>query len=102
MQGEIHMRSGLYYQYYVEGDDEKKLLEILKRDFRCIKSGKIDKYIRQLTHSTSTTDFKRDLISCSNLHTRLAKCGFDISKFWSRIPTNKFRFFGNNASFIKL
>ncbi len=38
------MRSGLYYQYYVEGDDEKKLLEILKRDFRCIKSGKIDKF----------------------------------------------------------
>ncbi len=60
------------------------------------------KNIRQLTHSTSTTDFKRDLISCSNLHTRLAKCGFDISKFWSRIPTNKFRVFGNNASFIKL
>lgn len=38
------MRKGISYQYYVEGEDEKKLLDVLKRDLRCIKSGKVDKF----------------------------------------------------------
>lgn len=32
-----------YIQYYVEGDDEKKLLDILKTDLRVIKPGKVQK-----------------------------------------------------------
>ena len=32
-----------YVLYYVEGDDEKKLLEVLKTDLRLIKPGKIQK-----------------------------------------------------------
>ena len=32
------------YQYYVEGDDEKHLINILKKDLRCIVSGKVDKF----------------------------------------------------------
>lgn len=36
------MKKEAIYHYYVEGDDEKSLLETLKRDMRCIKSGKVD------------------------------------------------------------
>lgn len=60
------------------------------------------KSIRQVTHSASNTDYKRDLISCNNLKARLNKCGFDISRFWSQVPTNRFRDFGNDAHKIKI
>lgn len=32
-----------YIQYYVEGDDEKKLLDVLKTDLRMIRPGKVQK-----------------------------------------------------------
>lgn len=32
------------YHYYVEGEDEKSVLNTLKRDLGCIESGKIDKF----------------------------------------------------------
>lgn len=38
------MKKRMNYQYYVEGEDEKNLLNVLKRDFQCIQSGKIDKF----------------------------------------------------------
>lgn len=38
------MIKGGIYQYYVEGEDEKKLLEVLKRDLGCIVSGKVEKF----------------------------------------------------------
>lgn len=38
------MRKSGIYQYYVEGEDERSLLNILKLDLRCIESGKIDKF----------------------------------------------------------
>lgn len=38
------MRKNSNVQYYVEGDDEKKLLNTLKTDMRCIVSGKVDKF----------------------------------------------------------
>lgn len=37
------MRKNEIYHYYVEGENEKKLLEVLKRDLGCIESGKVDK-----------------------------------------------------------
>lgn len=36
------MRRKAIYHYYVEGEDEKSLLEALKRDLGCIESGKVD------------------------------------------------------------
>lgn len=169
------MRKRINYQYYVEGEDEKRLLDALKRDLRCIESGKVDKFnaiqsrftvarirplkqdtivvlvydtdvenidilqqnisflknqraiikdvvcipqinnledellyaceiktIGELTHSSTKKDYKRDLIDCTNLGTRLMKCNFDISKFWSRIPVNKFQIFKNGSDKIKL
>lgn len=37
------MKKGINYQYYVEGEDEKKLLNVLKA-MGCIESGKVDKF----------------------------------------------------------
>lgn len=161
------------YQYYVEGKDEKKLLDVLKMDLNCIESGKVDifnaiqqrfvvthirplkentivvlvydtdventdifrqnvtflnsqkaikevicipqvknledelryscriKSIGELTHSGTVKDYKRDFIRCSNLAVRLNQCDFNISKFWSRIPENEFKAWGNDAHKIK-
>ncbi|SFL43288.1 hypothetical protein SAMN05216390_1283 [Lachnospiraceae bacterium KH1T2] len=30
-----------YYQYYVEGEDEEKLINVLKSDMKCITAGKV-------------------------------------------------------------
>ena len=38
------MRRKETYHYYVEGEDEKSLLDVLKSDLRCIESGKVDKF----------------------------------------------------------
>lgn len=169
------MRKKAIYHYYVEGEDEKSLLNALKSDMGCIESGKVDKFnviqnrftnarirplkpgtivvlvydtdvednisvlkdnidflrkqggikdvicvpqvknledelknacniknIGELTKSGTKTDYKRDLISCSNLGVRLCKCQFDVSKFWSKIPSNEFQKFGNGAEKIKI
>ena len=162
------------YQYYVEGEDEKRLFETLKGDLGCIASGKVEKFnviqnkftiarvrplkrdtivvlvydtdvektdilqqnvtflqkqsgikdvvcipqvknledellyscriknICELTNSKSKKNFKSDFIRCTNLGSRLTKCSFDFSKFWSRVPDNKFSVFGNDAKKIKI
>ncbi|MBP3616436.1 MAG: hypothetical protein J6J38_00185 [Lachnospiraceae bacterium] len=168
------MRKKQVLHYYVEGEDEKSLLEALKRDLGCIETGKVDimnviqtrftvarirplkpgtivvlvydtdvetnmeilqfnieflkkqtgikevicipqvrnledelrnacdiKAVRELTKSKTKTDYKRDIIRCSNLGERLRTCGFDIMQFWSRLPENAFRQFGNDAHKIK-
>jgi len=30
-----------YYQYFVEGETEAKMVQVLKTDFRCICAGKV-------------------------------------------------------------
>lgn len=37
------MNKAAHYQYYVEGEDEKKLLSVLKTEMGLIVPGKIDK-----------------------------------------------------------
>lgn len=32
-----------YYQYYVEGQDEEKLIQVLKTELRLIEPGKVEK-----------------------------------------------------------
>lgn len=141
------MRKKEIYHYYVEGDDEKHLLDALKREIGCIQPGKVEKFnviqqritiarirplkqdtivvfvydtdvennleeelvrccdisnVGELTKSSTKTDYKRALISCTNLGARLKMCGFDVSKLWSQIPANGFQKFGNGAEKIKL
>lgn len=36
------MRKNVNYHYYVEGEDEKSVLNVLKRDVKCIESGKVE------------------------------------------------------------
>ena len=36
------MPRSITYQYYVEGSDEKKIVDTLKKDLRCIRSGKVE------------------------------------------------------------
>lgn len=66
------MMSRNNYQYYVEGPNEKKLVDI-----------------------------KRDFCSCTNLNQRLQKCGFELEKLWSRQPSGDFEVFLNEAKRIK-
>lgn len=139
------MRKQEIYHYYVEGEDEKKLLEVLKRDTIVVLIYDTDvedgldilqynvnflnkqkgikqvicipqvknleeelvhacsiKTVTELTKSDSKTNYKRDLINCNNLADRLTACGFNLSKFWSRTPTNRFKKFGNGAKKIKI
>lgn len=165
------------YQYYVEGPDEKILIDTIKSDSGLIISGKVDVFnfiqnflkqghtrplknntivvlvydtdvedekkittlryniqflkkqsniidvicipqvtkledelvracnirkIKELTNSKSNKDFKKDLLKISNLADRLNNCEFQISKFWSKKPSNRFKEFENNAHKIKL
>lgn len=38
------MRKNKYYQYFVEGDDEEKLIKVLKTDMQLIVPGKVQKF----------------------------------------------------------
>lgn len=60
------------------------------------------KDIRELTKSKTKSDYKSDIISCTNLGARLAKCQFDISKFWTGTLPDDFKKFGNDAEKIKI
>ena len=162
------------YQFYVEGEDEKKVIEVLKKDMKLIVSGKVDvlnvvqkeikiprvrtlkagtivillydtdvekveilekniqllksskhikrvicipqvdnledevvratnvRHVTDLLGSKTLTDYKRDLIKCTNLDKKLQESGFDISKLWCKIPENKFSVYGNDSTLIKL
>lgn len=119
------MRKKTNYQYYVEGEDELKLLNTLKSELRSIQIGKVDKFnvvqkrfniarirtlkqdtvvsnVGELTRSRTKKDFKRDLIRCTNLGERLKDCNFDISKLWNHLPKNKFSICGNGADKVKI
>ena len=161
------------YQYYVEGDDEKVLINSLKSELRCIVPGKVEVFnvvqnaftvarlrtleadttivlvydtdidmvdilknnirflkehnavkeilcipqvenledvlidscgidkVTEITHSKTKTDFKRDIIRCTNLGSRLKACEFDKNKLWEKMPNNKFKEFGNDSNKIK-
>lgn len=167
------MAKNEFFQFYVEGEDEKKVIDTLKKDMKIIVSGKVDvlnviqkeirsprirtlktgttvilvydtdidrtdileknirllqssKHIKRiicipqvknleeelvratnvrqvldLLGSKSLADFKRDLIKCTNLEKKLQDKDFDISKFWSKIPANRFAKYGNDAELIK-
>lgn len=162
-----------FVQYYVEGDDEKKLVDVLKTDLRLIKSGKVQKLnvveqkvtdvrlrtlkrdtmvilvfdtdtgnvdilkkniktfeaclsvsevvlipqvanledelirscnirrIEELLNSRSKGDFKRDLISVTNLGKKLLEHQLDMNLFWNRRPTSPYQDIENQAAKVK-
>lgn len=38
------MKKNVNYHYYVEGENEKSLLDVLKSELKCIESGKVEKF----------------------------------------------------------
>ena len=168
------MTSHHYYHYYVEGQDEKKLIDTLKTRLRLIRAGKVQVFnvvqnkinqtrlmglqrntcvvlvfdtdhgtpsllqeniriiqkhqnvsnvicitqvrnledelirscqirsIRELTGSKSDSNYKSDLIHCSNLDQRLKSVGFDIKLIWAKEPDGKFSGVRNEAIVIKV
>lgn len=163
-----------YIQYYVEGDDEEKLVNTLKTKLRVIKTGKVQKFnvvdqvitdmrlrtlsygtmvvlvfdtdtgsvdilkknikalkncqavseivlvpqvpnlegeilrscnirkIENLLNSRSKGDFKRDILSISNLDQKLKEHQFNINLFWSQNPPQPYQNFSNDAKKLKL
>ena len=55
----------------------------------------------EILGSRTITDYKRDLIKCSNLDKKLKEKDFDISKFWSKEPPESFSKYGNDSIIIK-
>lgn len=51
-----------YYQYYVEGDDDRKIVNALKTDFQIISPGKVDKFnvVQNLLNKNRIQVLKRD------------------------------------------
>lgn len=58
------------------------------------------KNIKELLNSKTVTDFKREVLSCSNLLKKLEDKNFDINKFWIK-PNLEFLKKGNEAELIK-
>ena len=162
------------YKYYVEGEGEKRIIDVLKTDFKSIKPGKVEvfnvnqehfsdmrlrtlknntivvlvydvdvdkegienlewnirflksrsnvksvicipqvenledeliaacdiKEIKEITKSKSNTNYKSDLLNCSNLYSRLQQSGFDYGKFWKKMPKNSYGKYGNDSEKI--
>ena len=59
------------------------------------------KNVIEITKSNSLKEYKRELISCTNLGKRLQVCGFNILKFWNKLPKNSYEKYGNDSSKIK-
>lgn len=58
--------------------------------------------IEELTKSKTKTNYKKDIIRCTNLGARLSQCEFEISKLWNKHPNNMFKEFGNDSEKIKI
>ena len=55
----------------------------------------------EILGSRTLTDYKRDLIRCSNLDKKLNEKNFDISKLWSKESPESFSKYGNDSIIIK-
>ena len=58
--------------------------------------------IRILTGNSSSSDFKRDFLHMNNIHQKLLKHNFNISRLWCRKTTNTFNSINNDAMQIKI
>ena len=60
-----------------------------------------ERWFYEIKKSNSLKEYKRELISCTNLGKRLQVCGFNILKFWNKLPKNSYEKYGNDSSKIK-
>lgn len=114
-----------YVQYYVEGQDEKRLIDELKTNIDFLKScNRVSdmicitqvknledellrscngiRQIKDLLGSKSNKEYKTDLIRVHNLAKKLEEKGFDISKFWALQPGDSFSIIHNDTDLIKI
>ena len=108
------------YHYYVEGDDEKKVIDTLKTSMQLIISGKVDvfnvierKFTRNqimrlkqgtivvLVFDTDTNQVDTLLEQHKNLSNALKTHGFNIEKFWCKDPSYPFDTIKNESLSIK-
>ena len=57
--------------------------------------------ITELLNSRSSSNFKRDLLNCTNIKAKLEQKGFDIHKMWTQTPAKPFDKWGNDSYKIK-
>lgn len=108
-------------QYFVEGADEKVIVDVLKNELKeygyatkiicvpqipnlegeLIYSCNIRK-ITELLNSKSEKEFKSDLIHITNLGSKLKEHEFDIGRMWSRQGEYPYQKIINEAEKIKL
>lgn len=111
-----------FVQYFVEGEDEEKLIHALKSDLGVIRPGKVQKLnvipqvhnledelvrscdikkITELLNSRSTKDFKTDFIRIKNLAQKLQEHHFDINRLWCQSPESPYQNIKNQAEKIR-
>lgn len=72
------------YYYFVEGEDDRKVVNTLKTDLQWIKPGKVQVFNvieEELTGSKSNSDYKRDLLRQSNLADKLKNISSNLKNF---------------------
>ena len=87
------------YQYYVEGENEKKLVEVLSKEFNFIKAGKVEvlNVVEKPIKNTRIRNFKENYViilvfdtDTNNTKTLEAKKCFDFKKLWRTNPVGVF------------
>ncbi|MFW5652150.1 MAG: hypothetical protein ACOCNC_12380 [Acetivibrio ethanolgignens] len=100
------MRRKPNYQYYVEGEDEKKLLNTLKTDLQCIVHGRVDRLnviqekfpiarIRTLTQETTVillfdTDVEKTDILKNNVEFLRKQSAIKVAFLWISFGADRF------------
>ena len=75
------MRKSGIYQYYVEGEDERSLLNTLKLDLRCIESGNFLKRQKGIKEVIYLDNKYKDTDGCIASRRLFDTCGVSYREF---------------------
>ena len=75
--------------------------QVANREAELVRSCNIRR-IEELLNSRSKGDFKRDLISITNLGKKLQEHQFDMNLFWNGRPVSPYQDIENQAAKVKL
>ena len=78
--------------YFVEEENERKLIETIKNKYL---------YYGKIKIINTITDFKNDFNNCKNLIKKLEDKEFKIFKLWSRNAVDIYKKYKNNSEVIK-